>query len=363
MSGYGSAPWALGIEEELLLVDAETHRLAPVSAGLLAELEVERGEAKHDLYGALVEIATPVCRSAVEAGEALRSLRARVNAAAARHGAALLGAGIHPTASFGDVALVDLERYRKAAGAMQGLMRRTPECALHIHVGMPDAETAVRVYNALREWMPLLQALAANSPLWFGVDSGLASARMALTRAYPGSGIQRAFRDHADWQETAAAILRAGELPDETFLWWDLRLHPRHGTVEVRSLDSQSSLATSVGIAALVQALALRAADEPAGAPTPAEALAQSSFRASRDGLGATLLESGRLRPVSELAREARSQARPLARQLGSVEALDELGALLERGGGADRQRAALKSNGAPGVLRSLVRETAAGGT
>jgi glutamate---cysteine ligase / carboxylate-amine ligase len=346
MGGYGSAPWALGVEEELLLVDAETHLLAPVSAELLAALELERGEAKHDLYGALVEIATPVCQSAAEAGDALRSLRARVNEVAARHGAALLGAGIHPTATFGDVALVDLDRYRKAAGAMQGLMRRTPECALHVHVGMPDADTAIHVYNALRERMPLLQALAANSPLWFGIDSGLASARMALTRAYPGSGIQRAFRDHADWQQTTDAILAAGDFADETFLWWDLRLHPRLGTVEVRSLDTQSSLATSVGIAALVHALARRAASEPPVTPTPSEALAQSSFRASRDGLDALLHDGRRLRPVRELAREALADA-----------GLDGG----ELGGGADRQRAALKSSGVPGLLRWLVKDTAAG--
>jgi carboxylate-amine ligase len=343
---YGSAPWALGVEEELLLVDLETHQLRPVSAGLLEDLEVEHGEAKHDLYGALVEIATPVCRDAAEAADALRDLRARVNACAAAHGAVLLGAGIHPTATFGDVALVDLERYRKAAGAMQGLMRRTPECALHVHVGMPDAETAIRVYNALRERMPLLQALAANSPLWFGVDSGLASARMALTRAYPGSGIQRAFRDHADWEEATAAILAAGDLADETFLWWDLRLHPRLGTVEVRSLDTQSSLRTSVGIAALVHALARRAAEEPPITPTPSEALAQSSFRASRDGLDARLFDGGRLRPVPELAHEALTYA-----------GLDGT----DLGGGAARQRAALKSSGAPGLLRLLVDETAAG--
>jgi carboxylate-amine ligase len=343
---YGSAPWALGVEEVLLLVDLETHQLAPVSAELLAELELERGEAKHDLYGPLVEIATPVCRDAAEAAESLRSLRARVNEVAARRGAALMGAGVHPTGAFGDVALVDLDRYRKAAGAMQGLMRRTPECALHVHVGMPDAETAIRVYNALREQMPLLQAVAANSPLWFGVDSGLASARMALTRAYPGSGIQRAFRDHADWEEAVAAILAAADFADETFLWWDLRLHPRLGTVEVRSLDTQSSLSTSVGLAALVHALARRAAEEPPVAPTSSEALAQSSFRASRDGLDAALWDGGRLRPVRELAREALSYG-----------GLD----VLELGGGADRQRAALKSSGVPRRLRSLVEETAAG--
>jgi carboxylate-amine ligase len=359
---YGRAPFALGVEEELLLVDTERHALAPVSAPLLADLEVADGEAKHDLYGALVEIATPVCRDAGEAHDSLAGLRRAVNRAAAHHDAVLLGAGIHPDGDFGDVQLVDLERYRQAADAMRGLMHRTPECALHVHVGMPDAETAIRVYNALREVLPLLQALAASSPLWFGIDSGLASARMALTRSYPGNGIHAAFRDHADWEQSIAQILQAADRPDETFLWWDLRLHPRHGTVEVRSLDSQSSLATSVALAALVQALALRAAEQPPAAPTPSDVLSESSFRACRDGISASLLSDGRLTPVPELARAAVARARPYARELDGEDALEGVEALLRDGGGADRQRNALKSSGVPGVLRLLVSETAAAG-
>src|SRR5262249_37514423 len=152
-------------------------------------------------------------------------------------------------------------RYRHVDGEMRGLIRRTPECALHVHVGMPDAETAVRVFNRIRSHLPLLQGLAANSPWWFGVDSGLASARGALVRAYPGRGIPRALRDVDEWEEVVAETTAAGELPDYTFLWWDVRLHPRLGTIEIRELDAQSSVDDAASLAALVRALVVEAVD------------------------------------------------------------------------------------------------------
>ena len=125
-------------------------------------------------------------------------------------------------------------------------MTRTPDCALHVHVGMPDPETAIRVCNGLREYLPLLEALAANSPFWHGRDSGFASARRILRRGFPRVDIPSAFRDFAEYEEVVQAAMAAAEIDDYTFLWWEVRPHPRFGTVEVRAMDSQSSLA-SVG--------------------------------------------------------------------------------------------------------------------
>jgi carboxylate-amine ligase len=206
--------------------------------------------------------------------------------------------------------------------------------------------------------------LAANSPFWHGADSGLASARAQLFRGYPRGDIPRAFASFEDFEGSVAAVVAAGDAPDYTFLWWDVRPHPRLGTVEIRAMDAQSSLATVTGLVGLIHGLARAAADAPAPPHgwSPREALMESSFRAARDGLAATLLHDGSLRPVHEIARAAMARARPFARELGSEDALDEVERIIEHtGGGADRQRAAFARGGMRGVLELLAAETRAG--
>jgi carboxylate-amine ligase len=216
---------------------------------------------------------------------------------------------------------------------------------------MPDRNTALRVYHGLREHLPLLQALAANSPFWHGIDSGLASARAQLFRAYPRAEIPRAFDSWDDYESTTDAVVRAGDLADYTFLWWDLRPHPFLGTVEVRAMDAQSSLRDVAALSALVHALARRAAEAPAPQPSPREALTESSFRAARDGLAATLWHDGALRPVPEVA-EA------VLRDLPGDE-LDEVRRLLSDGNGTARQRRDHRRGGMPALLAGLVAEAA----
>ena len=201
------------------------------------------GEAKPDTYAAMIELATTVLRSADEGARALSGLRALARAA----DATVIGAGIHPDAAFGDVEHFDAPRYDRIVEQVRGLLSRTPTAALHVHVGMPDADTAIRVFNGLREQLPLLQALAANSPFWHGRDSGLATARAVLFRGYPSAEIPRAFSSYEDYAATVGGRgrgRRAGRL----------QLHvvghpptPEMGTVEVRAMDSQSDLRAVAG--------------------------------------------------------------------------------------------------------------------
>lgn len=343
--------FALGVEEELLLVDPQTHLLAHDAGPVLAQVR----EMKPDLYAALVESASPISADASEGAGHLGEVRARARAA----GATLIGAGVHPAGPFGEAPHVDDERYREVGAQLRGLSRRTPTCALHVHVGVPDDDTALRVFNGLREQLPLLQALAANSPFWHGQDSGLESARAQMFRAYPRADIPQAFASWDEYEASVAAILAAGDLPDYTFLWWDLRPHPKLGTVEVRAMDSQSSLADVRGLAALVQGLARRAAGAAKRGRaewTPREALVESSFRAARDGLGATLWHDGTLRPVAEIARSVIAGLEP-------DPALEEIHRMLADGNGAARQRAAHRQGGMPALLALLVAETAGSAT
>ncbi|WP_051221567.1 carboxylate-amine ligase [Conexibacter woesei] len=359
MSAFGRA-FALGVEEELIVVDAATLALKHGSAEVLGAIDVPAGSgsAHPDTYAALVEVASPVARTPEDGVRAVAELRARALAAAAGAGSGLIGAGIHPDGAWGDVVHVDEPRYHEIHAQLRGLLRRTPTCALHVHVGMPDEATAIHVYNGLREWLPLLQALAANSPFWHGVDSGLATSRAQLFRGYPRSEIPRAFSSFDDFESSVASVVAAGDAPDYTFLWWDIRPHPRLGTVEVRAMDAQSSLDTVLGLVALVHGLALAAEDArvPAGGWTPREALMESSFRAARDGLAATLLHNGTRRPVREIAQDAVARA---AAAGGDAFALEEVTRILQLGNGADRQRAAFTSGGMPALLHHLAAETA----
>jgi carboxylate-amine ligase len=349
------ATFAIGVEEELLLVHPETFELDHGASELLDRLESLGDAVKPDVYEAMLEIASPVSRDAPMAVAALQSLRGKLHDA----GATTIGAGLHPTAHFGDVVHVPRPRYRTIADSMRGLLRRTPSCALHVHVGMPDPATAIGAFNGLREHLPLLQALAANSPFWHGVDSGFATARAQMFRGFPRAEVPRAFGSWDEYVHVVQSAVAAGDLPDYTYLWWDLRPHPQLGTVEIRAMDSQSRLASTLGLAALAHALAAACADTPTTRPSSREALTESSYRASRDGLDASVWSEGGMRPLRTVAAHALNLARPYARDLGGEAALEEVERILREGNGADRTRAAHERGGLYAALQQLAEEAA----
>ncbi len=352
---FGEAPdFALGIEEELLLVDELTLRPSNIASDLVGRLEPEHGTITNDLYEALIETSTPVVRSAPEGVEHLAAHRELLR----EHGAAFIGGGLHPDAAFGDVVHVEKRRYEAIRNEMRGLVTRTPTGAVHVHVGMPDPETAIVVYNRLRAYLPLLQALAAHSPFWHGRDSGLASARALVFRAFPRSTIPPPFRHWEEYVELVEWCESAGEIDDYTYLWWDLRPSPKLGTVEVRAMDSQSRLSSVAGLAALIHALAAACADGAKEVTPPTEALKESSFRAARDGVHATIWWRGALRPIPEVGADALALARPYARELDGEDALHEIERILREGGGADRMRAAYAAGKMEAVLTRLVSES-----
>ena len=342
--------FALGVEEELLLVDPETLALDHRASEILPRLG---DAAKPDVYEAEVETASPVSRGAEEAVAALGAVRDRMREA----GATLIGCGIHPEAPFGEAPHVPGERYEAIAASMRGFMHRTPTCALHVHVGMPDPGSAIRAFNGLRAYLPVLQGLAAHSPYWHGLDSGFASARAQLFRGLPRAVIPPAFAAWEDYEAYVDAWLSAGDAPDYTFLWWDVRPHPRLGTVELRAMDAQSRLASVAGLAALVHGLALALLDGRAEPPSPGPEIVESSYRAGRDGLEATLRWDGAMRPLRELAAEAIELARAALAGRGAGGALEEAERLLREGNGADRMRAAHAEGGMRAVLERLVAE------
>jgi glutamate---cysteine ligase / carboxylate-amine ligase len=354
-SRFGSGrPFSIGVEEELFLVDPVTGRQTNASAAVLRRLGEVDGEVERELHACQVELITDVCDSAADAIAALRSMRAAVVAT----GAGLIGAGTHPSALEGEAEITDKQRYERISELL-GDAVATPVSGLHIHVGMPDPEAAIQAFNGLRRHLPLLQALAANSPFRHGRDTGLASAREVTVRGWPRSGVPRAMRDFADFCEATKLLVRAADVPDYTWFWWKLRPHPRLGTVEVRALDVQSSLQDTAALVALAHCLARHAAEAGPQRDPPGEVLEEGGFRAARYGVQARLPDfDGRLRPVSQLLEEALELTREAAEELGCSAQLEHLSTLVADGGGAARQRGAYEIGGMDALLRELTAVT-----
>ena len=350
---FGTAqPFLLGVEEELFSVDPHRFQIRPGVDEIIDGAVWQGGHGCGEISDGMLELVGDVVDSGPSAANTARGLRGQ----AVEAGATLLAAGLHPTAAFGDVTHRTGPRYEYVSASTRSLLRQTPHCGVHVHVGMPDAETAIRTCNGLRRWIPLLQALGANSPYWHGMDSGLASARAVICRALPRSGVPRHFASYDDFASTVEGICDAGEIPDYTYLWWDLRPHPRIGTVEVRAMDAQASVRDLEGLVTLVHGLAIHEAHAPAVPGPCPEVLSEASFMALRDGLDAQLPFEGRRWSVPELTGRALAIA---ASALGDASGLEEVERLVGEGNGARRQVLAFARGGMPAVLRLLAAETA----
>ena len=352
---FGVAPpFALGVEEELLVVGSD-NELRDHGPRLAQRADPEEGAVTKELFKSMVELRSEISANAAEAVGVLRGVRAEM----AGTGARLIGSGLHPNAQPGDAVVDRSPRFMKIEDSLQGVLR-APICGLHIHVGMPDKETAVRVYNGIRTHVPLLNALAANSPFWGGRDSGLASTRTVIFRSYPRAAMAPQFQDYEHFCKVTEQVCVAAGVDDYTHIWWDVRIHPMLGTIEIRAADTQFDLRRTGALAALIHCLTrVEAERDQTGIPVR-EALAESSFQATRHGLDADLLDRrGRLRPARELARETMEAAGAVAGELDCSDELQQVSVILEDGSGADVQRAVHAETGMEGLLQFLVDETA----
>jgi carboxylate-amine ligase len=223
---------------------------------------------------------------------------------------------------------------------MRDLAAREPTFALHVHVAVPDPERAIELYNRLRVHLPLLLALSGNSPFWRGRDAGFASTRTIIFQGFPRTGMPRRCRSYGEWVERVDLQLRAGAIPEPTFLWWDVRPQPRFGTVEVRIMDAQSRLAETAALAALVQAVARLELEEgyvSEECVAAEEVLAENRFLAARDGVDARLIDTNTqsLRSIEDVLGDLLAAARPHAAALDCVEELELIPALAASPGAA----------------------------
>src|SRR6476620_11259463 len=279
--------YTIGIEEELMICDARSFDLVNAIESLLED--APEGEIKPELMESVLEISTDPCANTGEAGEQLRALRRQVKEAAARRELVIGSAGAHPFAMWEDQRIVARPRYRDLISALRFVARQELIFGMHVHVGLDNPDKAIHVANGMRVHVPVLVALAANSPFWRADVTGLVSTRTPIFRAFPRVGIPPAYRDWNDYQERIGFMQRSGVMEDYTYLWYDVRPHPNFGTVEIRACDSQTRIEHTLGLAALIQAMVKELCEHfEAGkrlSRYPYEMLDENKWLAARHGL------------------------------------------------------------------------------
>jgi carboxylate-amine ligase len=343
----------VGLEEELMLLDPERLDLLPRAADVLAA--GAGPAARAELPASQLELVLEPAASVADAASAL--LAARQALAAAADGIGLLGgAGAHPFAA-GVGELTAAPRYDGLVAEYGPAARRQLVCGLHVHVAVRGPDRALAVFNALRSHLPLIAALGANAPFYEGEDAGLASVRPKLSELLPRQGIPPAF---ASWQELSGALAwgrTSGRVPDPGHWWWEARLHPRMGTIEVRAPDAQATVGDTAAVAGVVHALVAHlAARWDAGEELPVDPtwrIAENRWSACRFGLEGALadLRTGELAPTRERLEDLLDDLADVARTLGCGRELDAARALARDGGGAAAQRRAGSARAAAAAL------------
>jgi carboxylate-amine ligase len=343
--------YTLGIEEELMIVDAETLELVNSIETMLESVPAMQGEVKPELMESVLEVATTPVKNTREAGVQLRELRRKTQDTAHGHGLAMGSAGTHPFAMWEDQRIVARPRYRDLVAALRFVARQELIFGMHVHVGIDDPDKAIHVANGMRVHMPLLLALSANSPFWRADATGLLSTRTPIFRAFPRVGIPPTYRDFAEYAARIEFMTQSKAIEDYTYLWYDVRPHPNFGTVEIRVMDSQTRLEHTLALAALVQAMVKEVAEHfDAGkrlSKYPYEMLDENKWLAARHGLDGELVDLPKTHRVAtkELVRRIVDRVRPHAEDLGSAGELEGIDDLLERGNGASRQLVVYEAN------------------
>jgi carboxylate-amine ligase len=323
-------PLSLGVEEELMILDAETLAQVPGVDRILRGVGGRElpGSLKTELFASIVETNTNVCAGAAEVDAALPALRRAACEAAAAEGLALAAAATHPFARPEAQPIVKEERYVTFVGYGGISVRRQGVQGLHVHVGMPSPEECWRCLEQVMPWLPVVLALSANSPWFAGELTGMASNRAPVLAELPRAGAPPAFASYAEWEAWVERLARLGALEDHTRIWWDVRPHPTFGTLEVRVADQPTDVRLSTAFAALLQALCATALD--GGLPSRDGDLGdrgradyvQNRWSAARFGARAKLLhpDGSAYAPAAELGAELLELVAPAARRLGSAE-------------------------------------------
>jgi carboxylate-amine ligase len=350
-----SDQFTLGVEEEYMLLDAETFDLVQHIDTVLADVSGHELEPRinAELMQSVLEVATPVCHTPSDVEAQLRALRGYVTQVARARGMRVGSAGTHPFSLFERQRITARDRYRSLVDQMQYIARRELIFGLHVHVAVDDPEKAIQVVNGLIVHLAELVALSASSAFWRGEPTGLHSSRHMVFAAFPRSGPPPRFKDYADYAEVVGQLERTGCIADYTHIWWDIRLHPRLGTIEIRICDAVTDLDDVIAITAYCQALVKHYSEQfDAGVEIPSYhriLTTENKWLAARYGLEAPVmdLQTGKRNrgTVAQSIRRTLKTIAPHASELGAEEQLAGIEEILRRGNAADRQLRTFNAN------------------
>jgi len=341
----------LGVEEEFYIVDRNARPTSGISdlvydhppTGIL------EGRLDHELFQCTIETQTPQIDDVGSAGEVVREVREALVAHAADHGYRIAAAGLHPTAKWRELDHATKPRYRSQLDRIQYPQHRNTTSGLHVHVGVDDADKAVWIANELRWYLPPLLALSANSPFWCGFDTGLASARAKIFEALPNTGMPTRFEDFAAYDGFERRMAELGAIEDRGELWYDVRPHTTHGTVEVRTPDTQTDPDATAAFVEYVHALVTDLAAGYEDGRSPAglrrEFLDANKWRAMRYGRDAAF--------VTPDADDTVTLGEFVAAETDRL-GVDGLAHLLEAESGAARQRRIRREEGFDALCEAL---------
>lgn len=337
-----SLPFTLGVEVEFQLLDRETCNLVPRAPALLQAVpESLKPRIKQEFIQSMIEVNTEICAGIPGVRQNFTALCKTAEQLATHQHCQLYATSLHPFALVDDQKLTDHDRYRRIMSELQLVGRRFITQGLHVHVGLPDGETAINVFDHIRLYLPILLALSASSPYYENEDTGLRSYRTKLFEALPMAGMPEGLNNWKHFSKVMDLLTGTGIITDLRDLWWDVRPHPDFGTIEIRICDLPSSFREIIALVALIQALVKTLATHP---PSPApnmQVLRSNKWQAARYGLDGTFVDPANARrlPMADAVRNLLALTAVAADELGTAADIAVIDDILRRGSSADRQR------------------------
>ncbi|NWG21145.1 MAG: carboxylate-amine ligase [Chloroflexi bacterium] len=373
MTSYNPAapdfPFTIGIEEEYQVVDPHTRELRSYITQILDRGRmILREQIKPELHQSMVEVGTQPCRTVQEARAEVTRLRGTIAGLARQHGLTIIAAGTHPISSWMSQEITPFERYKGVVEEMQQLALQLLIFGMHVHVGMPNDETAIELMNVARYFLPHILALSTSSPFWMGRNTGFKSYRSAIFSNFPRTGIPPSFHSAAEFQGYVNLLIRTNCIDDGKKIYWDLRPHPYFGTLEFRVCDVATRVDECIALAALMQALIVKLhrmfAENTTFRVYRRAVIMENKWRAQRWGLEGKLIDFGKREEVDAkaLMHELVAFVDEVVDELGSRQDVEYLLKVVEGGASADRQIAVFReTNDLKAVVDNLIVETLEG--
>lgn len=358
--------FTVGVEEEFQIVDPASLQLKSHVSELLASSAESLGsQIKPELHQSIVEVGTRICQDVNELRNEIFRIRRELAAAADRAGLAVAAAGTHPFSDWKEQVLSPGVRYESIVEELQQLARSLLIFGLHVHVAVPERQTAIDLMNQVRYFLPHLLALSTSSPFWMGRDTGLKSYRTTIFRRFPRTGVPDYFGSWSEFENYVKLLVDLQCIEDGSKIWWDVRPHPTYGTLEFRICDVPTRPADAVMLGALCQAIIVKLhrlyTRNMAYRVYRRALVEENKWRAARWGLEGKLIDFGKQSevPMRDLALELLDFVDDVVDDLGSREAVEHVHVILAEGTSADRQLAVYRETGdMTAVVRHLIEET-----